>query len=207
MTTLAERLQNGGLVTSDRSIVRKRRVRCKLCREEREVEVDTWDDRVEPTFEHECKGKGPALGKPVNRAGDPIPFFPVGDRVVVERLPEEAVTAGGLHIPETSQEQQQYATVIAAGPPAQGVLDDMGIKVGDTITFAKYSGVNWTWIPKGKGAADRCRVDLLNVKDIQGGAELAEKMMDGRLGIALHSTASGEQEYRFFEEVSKGETT
>ncbi len=207
MPTLAERLQNGALVTSDHKVIRKRRVRCKLCREDREVEVDTWDDRVEPTFDHDCKGKGPALSKPVTRSGDPIPFFPVGDRVCVERLPDDT-KIGMIDIPETSQAKQQYATVIAAGPPAQGVLDDMGIKVGDTITFAKYSGIEWEWIPKGKGLADKQKVDLINVKDIQGGAELAEKMMDGRLGIALHlNESTGQQEYRFFEEVSKGETT
>lgn len=188
---------------------RHRRVRCKMCLESRVVDVETWDDRVEVKFEHDCKGKGPRLSNPVTRDGQPIPFFPMGKRVAVERIPTEEMM-GTMYIPETSQNQQQYATVIAAGPQAQGILDDMGVKIGDTISFAKYSGVGWEWLVPGEGIAlERTRrIDVIAVDDIQGCKETAEKMADGRLGIALHRPdGGGDGEYRFFEEVKKEETS
>lgn len=147
---------------------------------------------------------GPRLSHPVTRDGHGVPFFPIGERVLVERIPPET-KIGGLHIPETSQDKQQYATVVAAGPRAQGVLDDMGINIGDTICFGRYSGVFFEWqIPGTESYKDRRRVDLINVNDIFGGKELAEKMLDGRLGIKLHRLPNDDQEYRFFEEIEKG---
>jgi len=156
---------------------------------------------------------GPRRSHPVTRDGKAIPFFPVGKRVVVERLPPETTVLGGLlHIPDTHQAPQQYATVIAAGPAAQGILDDMGIAIGDTICFGKYAGLFWEWQPDGTTThADRRRVDIINVDDIFGGKELAEKMIDGRLGIdkvdidtgLVATEISKNIEYRFLEEVEK----
>lgn len=146
---------------------------------------------------------GPRLSHPVTRDGCAIPFFPVGRRLIVERLPPETEIVG-LHIPDNYQAPTQYATVIAAGPGAQGVLDDMGIAIGDTVCFGKYSGVFWEWQPPElpREMKNRRRVDLISVEDIYGGKELAEKMIDGRLGISLYKPEDGDHEYRFFEEVS-----
>jgi co-chaperonin GroES (HSP10) len=148
---------------------------------------------------------GPRLSHPVTRDGSAVPFFPIGDRVLVERVPPDA-KIGILHIPDNAQAPQQYATVVAAGPHAQGILDDAGIKIGDTICFGRYSGVFFEWqIPGTESYKDRRRVDLINVSDIFGCKELAEKMIDGRLGIALHQPqGGGDPEYRFFEEQTKG---
>lgn len=145
--------------------------------------------------------KGPKLSHPVTREGHPIPFFPIGDRVVVQRIPPET-KVGMFTIPDTHKVEQQYATVIAAGPRAQGILDDAGIQIGDTICFGKYTGTYWEWQPEGtESIRDRARVDLINVGDIFGCKELAEKMVDGRLGIGLHRPdGGGDGEYRFFEE-------
>lgn len=145
--------------------------------------------------------KGPELSHPVTRDGTPIPFFPVSKRVVIERLdPEKEM--GGLIIPETAQVQMGLATVLAAGPQAMGFLDDMGISVGDTVAIAKYSGLFWDWQPPGTTSTrDRHRVDIISVDDILGCKELAEKMIDGRLGIALYQPTDGsEPEYRFMQE-------
>lgn len=153
---------------------------------------------------------GPRLSHPVTRDGHAIPFFPIGDRVLVERIPPDA-KIGILHIPDNAQAPQQYATICAAGPHAQGVLDDAGIAIGDTICFGKWAGVFFEWqIPGTDSYKDRRRVDLINVNDIYGCKELAEKMIDGRLGIALYQPRdpeghpTGEQEYRFFKEIMKG---
>lgn len=183
---------------------RARRVRCKMCLESRIMEVDTWDDRVEPDFPHDCRARGPRLSKPVTRDGFAVPFFPVGKRLLVERIPEEA-KVGILHIPDAYKEKQVYGTVIAAGPQAQGILDDMGIQIGDTVSFGKYTGVGYQWYVEVDGRRESRQVDQLMIDDIFGCKELAEKMMDGRMGIDLYEYEPGRKEYRFMEYVGPKE--
>lgn len=68
---------------------------------------------------------------------------PLGDRVVVEPIEQEEVTAGGIVLPDTAKEKPQQGTVIAAGPGARdenGNRIPMDVKVGDRILFAKYAG-------------------------------------------------------------------
>jgi chaperonin GroES len=68
---------------------------------------------------------------------------PLGNRVVVEPVEEDEVTAGGIVLPETAKEKPQKGAVISAGP---GERDDdgkyipMDVKEGDTVLFAKYAG-------------------------------------------------------------------
>ena len=68
---------------------------------------------------------------------------PLADRLVVEPIEQEEVTAGGIVLPETAKEKPQQGTVLAAGP---GRTDDEGkhlameVKVGDRVLYAKYSG-------------------------------------------------------------------
>jgi chaperonin GroES len=68
---------------------------------------------------------------------------PLGDRVIVEPIEQEEVTASGLYIPETAKEKPQQGNVLAAGP---GRTDDdgkriaMDVKAGDKVLFAKYAG-------------------------------------------------------------------
>ena len=68
---------------------------------------------------------------------------PLADRVIVEPLEGEEVTAGGILLPETAKEKPQKGKVLAAGP---GRRDDdgkriaMDVKTGDTVLFAKYGG-------------------------------------------------------------------
>jgi chaperonin GroES len=70
-------------------------------------------------------------------------FRPLGDRVVVRRVEEEAKTKGGIIIPDNAKEKPQEGEVIAAGP---GAYDDdgkripMDVKPGDRILFGKWSG-------------------------------------------------------------------
>ena len=145
----------------------------------------------------------PALNNPVVRSGAKIPMYPVGDRVVVERLDVQEEHVGGLIIPGMDKEKNLYATVIAAGPLAMDVLRDACIGIGDTVCIGKCSGVAWEWRPAGTFVTER--VDIINVKDIYGSAELADKIMDGRIGIDLNVESDGKERYRFFEEVAKKE--
>jgi chaperonin GroES len=68
---------------------------------------------------------------------------PLADRIVVEPIEQEDVTAGGIILPETAKEKPQQGTVVAAGP---GRTDENGnrvameVKVGDRVLYAKYSG-------------------------------------------------------------------
>ena len=68
---------------------------------------------------------------------------PLEDRIVVEPLEAEQVTASGLVIPDTAKEKPQEGKVIAVGP---GRFDDKGsrvpvdVKVGDVVLYSKYGG-------------------------------------------------------------------
>ena len=68
---------------------------------------------------------------------------PLHDRVIVKRLEEERVSAGGIVIPDSATEKQTRAKVIAAGVGlvlANGQLRPMGVKAGDVVYIGKYSG-------------------------------------------------------------------
>jgi len=63
---------------------------------------------------------------------------PLSDRVLIEVLPAETKTAGGLIIPETAKEKPMSGKVVAAGEGKPG--EPMTVKVGDTVLYGKYSG-------------------------------------------------------------------
>ncbi len=70
-------------------------------------------------------------------------FRPLGDRVVIRRVEEEAKTKGGIIIPDTAKEKPQEGEVIAVGPGGRdesGKLIPIDVKVGDRILFGKWSG-------------------------------------------------------------------
>ena len=68
---------------------------------------------------------------------------PLGDRLIVEVLDEEDVTASGIVLPDTAKEKPQRGKVLAVGP---GPRDDdgeyikMDLEEGDEIIFSKYGG-------------------------------------------------------------------
>jgi chaperonin GroES len=71
---------------------------------------------------------------------------PLGDRVVVEPIEQEEVTAGGIVLPETAKEKPQQGKVMAAGPGARdegGKRIAMDVKVGDKVLYAKYAGTEF----------------------------------------------------------------
>ncbi len=74
----------------------------------------------------------------------PMRIRPLKDRVLVKRL-ENGVdkTKGGIIIPDSAKEKPEQGKIVAVG--SGKVNDDgkrvpIGLKVGDTILFAKYSG-------------------------------------------------------------------
>jgi len=69
---------------------------------------------------------------------------PLQDRVMVKRL-ENGVekTKGGIIIPDTAKVKPEQGKIIAVGKGKvndDGKLMPVGVKVGDTILFGKYSG-------------------------------------------------------------------
>jgi chaperonin GroES len=70
-------------------------------------------------------------------------FRPLGDRVLVKRVEEEAKTKGGIIIPDTAKEKPQEGEVLAVGPGARdenGKRVELDVKAGDRILFGKWSG-------------------------------------------------------------------
>jgi len=68
---------------------------------------------------------------------------PLHDRVIVKRLEEERVSAGGIVIPDSAAEEPVQGKVIAVGKGKileDGNVRPLDVKVGDKILFGKYSG-------------------------------------------------------------------
>jgi chaperonin GroES len=71
---------------------------------------------------------------------------PLGDRVVVEPIEQDEMTASGLVLPETAKEKPQKGTVVAVGPGARdegGKRIAMDVNTGDVVLFAKYAGTEF----------------------------------------------------------------
>jgi chaperonin GroES len=72
-----------------------------------------------------------------------IKLRPLDDRVVVEPLEAEEMTAGGIVLPDAAQEKPQRGKVIATGPGRlldSGNRGELSVKVGDEVIFGKYGG-------------------------------------------------------------------
>lgn len=70
-------------------------------------------------------------------------FRPLGDRILVRRVEEDAKTPGGIIIPDTAKEKPQQGEVIAVGPGARdkdGRRLEPELKAGQKVLFGKWSG-------------------------------------------------------------------
>ncbi|MEY4767387.1 MAG: hypothetical protein RL637_26 [Pseudomonadota bacterium] len=68
---------------------------------------------------------------------------PLHDRVVVKRVEEETVTAGGIVLPGSAAEKPSEGIVLAVGNGKaldNGQVRALDVKVGDRVLFGKYSG-------------------------------------------------------------------
>ena len=68
---------------------------------------------------------------------------PLGDRIIVEPLEEEATTSSGIVLPDTAKEKPQRGRVIAAGAGQRndtGEIVPMEVAVGDEVIYSKYGG-------------------------------------------------------------------
>jgi chaperonin GroES len=68
---------------------------------------------------------------------------PLGDRLIVEVLEEDATTSSGIVLPDTAQEKPQRGKVLAVGPGSrneEGKYIKMDVEEGDEVIFSKYGG-------------------------------------------------------------------
>lgn len=68
---------------------------------------------------------------------------PLHDRVVIKRMEEEKLSAGGIVIPDSATEKPIRGEVVAVGtgkPLDSGETRALAVKVGDKVLFGKYSG-------------------------------------------------------------------
>ncbi len=68
---------------------------------------------------------------------------PLGDRLIVEVLEEEEMTASGIVLPDTAKEKPQRGRILAVGPGSRdedGEYITMDVAEGDEVIFSKYGG-------------------------------------------------------------------
>jgi len=67
---------------------------------------------------------------------------PLADKILVERVEAEAVTAGGIFLPDSAQEKPQRGKVVSVGDGRlldDGSRSEMTLKVGDMVLFTSYA--------------------------------------------------------------------
>ena len=68
---------------------------------------------------------------------------PLHDRVIVRRMEEQTMSAGGIVIPDNAAEKPATGEIIAVG---NGKVTDSGsvraleVKIGDKVMFGKFAG-------------------------------------------------------------------
>ena len=67
---------------------------------------------------------------------------PLGDKVIVQRLEAQDVTAGGIVLPDSAKEKPQRGKIVSVGDGK--VLDDgttrkLQVKKGDMVLFTSYA--------------------------------------------------------------------
>ena len=72
---------------------------------------------------------------------------PLDDRIVIEPVDAEEMTAGGIVLPDSAKEKPLQGKVVAVGPGK--LLDDgsraaLSVAKGDIVLYAKYSGTEVT---------------------------------------------------------------
>ncbi len=86
---------------------------------------------------------------------------PLADKIVIKVIDDVEKTSGGIFIPDSAKEKPQKGEVIAVGPGKftdNGTREEMDVKTGDKVLFAKYSGTDVK--------IDEVEYKILSVKDV-----------------------------------------
>lgn len=68
---------------------------------------------------------------------------PLSDRLIVEPIEQEEMTASGIVLPETAKEKPMQGKVLATGPGARqedGSRIALDVSLGDTVLYTRYGG-------------------------------------------------------------------
>lgn len=68
---------------------------------------------------------------------------PLQDRVIIRRVDSEAVTKGGIVIPDAAAEKADQGTVLAVGPGKrnnEGLAVPLDVNANDRVLFGKFAG-------------------------------------------------------------------
>ena len=86
---------------------------------------------------------------------------PLADKIVIKVIDDVEKTSGGIFIPDREKKKPQKGEVIAVGPGKftdNGTREEMDVKTGDKVLFAKYSGTDVK--------IDEVEYKILSVKDV-----------------------------------------
>lgn len=73
---------------------------------------------------------------------------PLGNRVLIEPIPEDDITAGGIIIPDMAKDRPQIGIVKQIGDGQKIVKNGVEevvpipVEVGDVVLYSRYSGVD-----------------------------------------------------------------
>ena len=70
---------------------------------------------------------------------------PLADRIVIKVIEDTEQTSGGIFIPDSAKEKPQKGEVVAVGLGKlndKGEREELDVKVGDIVLYAKYSGTD-----------------------------------------------------------------
>lgn len=90
-----------------------------------------------------AKLAGEFLDLKTNALKDDAMFVPMGDRVLVRRIAEAELSAGGVTIPDAGKTPAAYGVVMGIGQGKyniMGVLIPVRVQVGAVVMFGKYAG-------------------------------------------------------------------
>ncbi len=68
---------------------------------------------------------------------------PLADKVIVQRVEAEEVTAGGIVLPDSAKEKPQRGKIVSVGDGKllkDGTRGKMQVKKGDEVLFTSYAG-------------------------------------------------------------------
>lgn len=89
---------------------------------------------------------------------------PIKDVVVIKPDTADAITSGGIHIPDQAQEKPQTGVVFAVGPGKtlpNGLLCPMTVAPVDHVIFSKYNAHEIKYL--GEKLYVMCESDVLAV--------------------------------------------
>ena len=73
------------------------------------------------------------------KISEEVNIRPLGNRILVKQSTVEEMTASGIVLPDTAEkEKKAQGKIIAVGNGE--AIGNLGLKVGDTVVFGKYSG-------------------------------------------------------------------